>query len=79
LLFEVSEPAVQSRSRHCTLQENPSPFQPLYIQTDAFVCQPGGVSAGGTACATKTNPVFAVAGQAVPPAEPVDWRFFHGI
>src|ERR1017187_3595996 len=33
LLFEVSEPAVQSRSRHCTLQENPSSSQALYIQT----------------------------------------------
>src|ERR1035441_4589362 len=26
--------------------------------------------AGGTACATKRNPVFRVVGQAVPPAEP---------
>src|ERR1035438_2222767 len=34
LLFEVSEPAVQSRSRHCTLQENPFSSAPLYIQTD---------------------------------------------
>jgi len=32
LLCEVSEPAVLSRSRHCSLQENPSSSQPLYIQ-----------------------------------------------
>ena len=31
-----------SRSRlHCTLQENPSSSESLYIQTDDFVCQPG--------------------------------------
>jgi hypothetical protein len=36
LLFEVSEPAVYSRSRHCSLQENPSSFRPLYIQTALF-------------------------------------------
>ena len=26
--------------------------------------------AGGTACATKTGPIFAEVGQAVPPAQP---------
>src|ERR1019366_3945985 len=35
LLSEVSEPAVMSRSRlHCTLQENPSSSESLYIQPD---------------------------------------------
>jgi eukaryotic-like serine/threonine-protein kinase len=34
LLNVVSELALLSRSRHCTLQENPSSFQALYIQTD---------------------------------------------
>jgi hypothetical protein len=33
LLIEVSEPVLVSRSRHCSLQENPSSSQPLYIQT----------------------------------------------
>src|SRR5450756_2082712 len=33
LLFEVSEPAVMSRSWHCTLQENPPSSESLYIQT----------------------------------------------
>src|SRR5215471_16251581 len=33
LLFEVSEPVVNTRSRHCSLQENPSSFRSLYIQT----------------------------------------------
>src|ERR1019366_6425252 len=33
LLFEVSEPVRKNRSRHCTLQENPSSSQALYIQT----------------------------------------------
>src|SRR5215472_517944 len=36
LLSEVSEPAVESRSRYCTQQENPSPSQSLYIRTDAI-------------------------------------------
>src|ERR1039458_4736636 len=34
LLFEVSEAALESRPRqHCTLQENPSSSEALYIQT----------------------------------------------
>src|SRR5208283_2764792 len=33
LRFEVSEPVRENRSRHCTLQENPSSSQALYIQT----------------------------------------------
>src|SRR5215468_11485167 len=33
LLFQVSEPVVNTRSRHCSLQENPSSFRSLYIQT----------------------------------------------
>ena len=31
--------------------------------------------AGGAACTTKTNPMFAVVGQAVPPADPVNGVF----
>jgi PAS domain S-box-containing protein len=37
LPIEVSEPARQIRSRHCTLQENPSSSAPLYIQTDELL------------------------------------------
>jgi hypothetical protein len=43
LLSEVSEPALLSRSRHCSARENPFPSQPLYIQTDGT--SPGPTSA----------------------------------
>src|SRR5262249_26862411 len=40
LLSVVSEPPLERRSRYCTPQENPSSFQPLYIQTDGVVLAP---------------------------------------
>src|SRR6516162_7701334 len=42
LRLEVSEPALVSRSRHCSLQENPSSSQPLFIQIAVTLRGPGG-------------------------------------
>src|ERR1017187_161062 len=56
LLFEVSEPAVQSRSRHCTLQENPFSSAPLYIQTDGTFPRPPSQPAGVNRDSGPRNP-----------------------
>src|SRR5215468_10463955 len=56
LLFQVSEPVVNTRSRHCSLQENPSSFRSLYIQTCGILGNSPAPASGLRP--GESNPVF---------------------